>query len=150
VSHTSVPSPWHHDREVSEPPVPQVPWSATQAEFLAAAREASGAACLVFVIADSVPQTARAGFAQLIIAYARENEPVTVSADGTSALLIRDGGMEAGRVVAERIFTQMRRISLETTLRAGVAPLHGDPDTAVKVAKNLAEAADPGKVSLAA
>jgi hypothetical protein len=127
-----------------------VPWSATQREFLAAARGASDAACLVFVIADSVPQAARAGFAQLIIAYARENEPVTVADDGTSALLIREGGMEAGRIVAERIFTKMRGISLGTTLRAGVAPLLGDPDSAVKVARSLAEAAGPGTVSLAA
>ena len=135
---------------MSDAPLPQIPWSSTEAEFLAAARGAGDAACLVFVIAESVPQSARTGFVQLIIAYARATEPVTVSADGTSALLIREGGMEAGRVVAERIFTQMRRISLGSTLRAGVAPLHGDPKTAVGVAKGLAEAADPGKVSLAA
>ncbi len=53
-----VPPPWHHDREVTDSPLPQIPWSATQAEFLAAARDAGDAACLVFVIAESVPKSA--------------------------------------------------------------------------------------------
>ena len=126
-----------------------LPWAVTRAEFLRTARDTgSDGACLVFVISDEIPPGARAGYAQLIIAYARANEPVTIDRDGTSALLITEGGTEAGGTVAERIFGLMRRISLETTIRAGVAALDGDPEAAIAVARGRAERADPASALL--
>ena len=116
-----------------------LPWSVTRAEFVNTARDTGdGGACLVFLVADDIPSAARAGYAQLIIAYARANEPVTIDPDGTSVLLITEGGVAAGRVVAERVFHLMRRISLETTIRAGVAALGGDPEAAIAIARRRA------------
>ena len=121
-----------------------LPWAVTRAEFLATARDTgSDGACVVFVISDDIPPSARAGYAQLIIAYARANEPVTIDRDGTSTLLITEGGVDAGAVVAKRVFGLMRRISLETTVRAGVAPLNGDPEAAISTARRRADRAAP-------
>ena len=73
-----------------------LPWSVSRTDFVNTARDTVGdAACLVFVIAQEIPASARAGYAQLIIAYARANEPVTIDSDGTSALLITEGGTAA-------------------------------------------------------
>jgi hypothetical protein len=121
-----------------------LPWAVTRPEFLATARDTgSDGACLVFVIADEIPPSARAGYAQLIIAYARANEPVTIDRDGTSTLLITEGGVDAGAVVAERVFGLMRRISLQATIRAGVAALGGDPEASIATARSRAERAAP-------
>jgi hypothetical protein len=126
-----------------------LPWAVTRAEFLATARDTgTDGACLVFVISEEIPPGARAGYAQLIIAYARANEPVTIDRDGTSTLLITEGGPEAGRTVAERVFGLMRRISLETTIRAGVAVLDGDPEAAIATARRRAELAAPASTVL--
>ena len=94
------------------------------------------------------PPSARAGYAQLIIAYARANEPVTIDGEGTSTLLITEGGVDAGAVVADRVFGLMRRISLETTIRAGVAALAGDPEAAISTAHRRAEGAAPASAVL--
>jgi hypothetical protein len=132
---------------VNEPALSHVPWSVTRPEFINTARDTGGeGACLVFLVADDIPATARAGYAQLIIAYARANEPVTIDRDGTAVLLITDGGVAAGRVVAERVFGLMRRISLESTVRAGVAPLGRDPEAAIAAARLRAQRAEPGGV----
>ena len=141
-------SPWH---VVTSDALSHLPWAVPRSEFLAAARGTGpDAACLVFVISDAIPASARAGYAQLIIAYARANEPVTIDRDGTSALLITEGGLDAGAVVADRIFGLMRRISLETTIRAGVAPLSAaDPEAAITAAHRRAERAAPAAVVLA-
>jgi hypothetical protein len=133
---------------VNDPPLSHLPWSVTRPEFLNTARDTGGdGACLVFLVADDIPPTARAGYAQLIIAYARANEPVTIDRDGTSVLLITEGGIVAGRVVAERVFGLMRRISLEGTIRAGVAALGGDPEESIALARQRAERAAPGAVA---
>jgi hypothetical protein len=127
----------------------QLPWAVTRAEFLATAHDTgSDGACLVFVISDEIPPGARAGYAQLIIAYARANEPVTIDRDGTSFLLITEGGVDAGGTVAARVFGLMRRISLETTIRAGVAALDGDPEAAIVTARRRAELAGPASAVL--
>jgi len=132
---------------VQDPALSHLPWSVTLPEFLHTARDTGGeGACLVFMVADEIPPGARAGYAQLIIAYARANEPVTIGSDGTSVLLITEGGLEAGRVVADRVFTLMRRISLATTIRAGVAPLDGNPEAAIALARARAERAAPATV----
>jgi hypothetical protein len=139
-------SPW---QVVNSDALSHLPWAVTRAEFLATARDTgSDGACLVFVVSDAIPPGARAGYAQLIIAYARANEPVTIDRDGTSVLLITEGGVDAGAVVADRVFGLMRRISLETTIRAGVAALVGDPETAIASARRRAGRADPASVVL--
>jgi hypothetical protein len=134
-------SPWH---PVTSDALSHLPWAVTRSEFLATARDTgSDGACLVFVISEEIPPGARAGYAQLIIAYARANEPVTIDRDGTSTLLITEGGVDAGVTVAGRVFGLMRRISLETTIRAGVAALDGDPEAAIATARRRAELAGP-------
>jgi hypothetical protein len=124
-----------------------LPWSVSREDFVNTARDTVGdAACLVFMIAQEIPASARAGYAQLIIAYARANEPVTIDGDGTSALLITEGGVAAARVVADRVFGLMRRISLETTIRAGVALLGTDVEAAMATARQRADRASPASV----
>jgi hypothetical protein len=132
---------------MNEQTLSHLPWSVTRPEFINTARDTGGdGACLVFVIAKAIPQTARAGYAQLIIAYARANEPVTIDQDGTSVLLITEGGVEAGKVVADRVFGLMKRISLDTTVQAGVAALQGDPEVAIATARRRADRAAPASV----
>ena len=139
-------SPWD---VVTSDALSHLPWAVTRAEFLITARDTgSDGACLVFVISDQIPPGARAGYAQLIIAYARANEPVTIDSDGTSALLITEGGVDAGATVADRVFGLMRRISLETTIRAGVAALAGNPEAAIATARRRAELAGPASAVL--
>ncbi len=130
-------------------PLAQLPWAVTHAEFARAAGEVkSGGACCVFVIDGSIPREARSGYAALVIAYARADEPVLILADGGAALLIRDGGTAAGEVVARRVLTQMHRLALERTLRAGVAPLGGDCDACIEAARATAERAAAGDVAM--
>jgi hypothetical protein len=127
----------------------QLPWAVTRSEFERAAAEVEqdGAVC-VFVIDDSIPKDARSGYAALVIAYARADEPVLILEDGGAALLIRDGGTAAGEVAARRVLNQMRRLALNRTLRAGVVSLAGDPDAAVRAARNAAENGSAGEVAL--
>ena len=121
----------------------------TRSEF---AREASaidsGGACCVFVIDGSIPEKAQAGYAALVIAYARAHEPVLILEDGAAALLVREGGRDAAQVVALRVLGQMRRLSLEQTLRAGVSDLRGDSDAALLAARRAAEATEAGGVAV--
>ena len=61
------------------PAISQLPWAVAHDRFLkaAAAVTAEGACCL-FVIDEAIPASARSGYAALVIAYARANEPVTI------------------------------------------------------------------------
>lgn len=128
--------------------ISQLPWQVTQDEFVEAARAVGdGGACCMFVIDDSIPQSARSGYAALVIAYARSDEPVCIQGDGSAALLIRDGGVASGRVVARRILDQMRRLALDETLRAGVAPIGDDPAGAMTASRQAAESGDPGTIT---
>ena len=86
--------------------------------------------------------SASEGAVKYIVCNADE-EPVTIDRDGTSTLLITEGGVDAGVTVADRVFGLMRRISLETTIRAGVAALDGDPEAAIATARRRAELAGP-------
>lgn len=132
---------------VQPPPFSQLPWAVTAPEFARAAETVSEhGACCVFVIDGSIPRSARAGYAALVIAYARADEPVLILEDGGAALLVREGGIEAGHAVARRVLEQMRRLGLERTLRAGVVPVGDDPDAAVFAARLEAEQAGPGGV----
>jgi hypothetical protein len=125
-----------------------LPWQVSRDEFLSAAREVgSDGACCVFVIDDDIPKNARSGYAALVIAYARADEPVWIM-DSGAAVLVRDGGTASGRVVATRVLDQMRRLALENTLRAGVVPLSGEPGRALTDAQTAAAAAAPGSVTV--
>lgn len=130
----------------------QLPWHVTREDFLRSASELPGAggACCVFVIDDSIPPEARGGYAALVIAYARADEPVCILEDGAAALLVRDGGTGSARVVASRVLDQMRRLSLEQTVRAGVSPLGEDAAAAMSNARAAAEEAPAGQVGLSA
>ena len=127
-----------------------LPWQVTLAEFNSAAAEvAEGGACCLFIIDDAIPSSARSGYAALVIAYAREDEPVCILGDGTTALLVRTGGVESGEIVARRVLDQMRRLALDKTLRAGVSVLEADPARALATATEQAKAAPPGDVLVA-
>jgi hypothetical protein len=133
------------------PPISQLPWAVGHDRFLAAAGAITGeGACCLFVIDEAIPASARSGYAALVIAYARSNEPVTILEGGAAALLIRDGGVASGEVAARRLLTQMSRLGLRETLRAGVAPLLGGVDDALVQARALASGASAGEVAVAA
>ena len=129
-------------------PISQLPWQVQQDEFVRAAKDVGeGGACCMFVIDESIPKSARSGYAALVIAYARADEPVCILVDGSAALLVREGGVASGRVVAQRILDQMRRLSLDQTLRAGVVPIGDDPAAAIAAARSAAESADAGTIT---
>ncbi|MBJ7593884.1 MAG: hypothetical protein JF886_03320 [Candidatus Dormibacteraeota bacterium] len=133
------------------PPISQLPWAVGHDRFLAAAGAVTGeGACCLFVIDESIPATARSGYAALVIAYARANEPVTILEGGAAALLIREGGVASGQVAARRLLQQMSRLGLQDTLRAGVAPLGGGVDAALARARELAVGASAGEVAVSA
>ena len=71
------------------------PWATTASWPRPRAVTGEGACCL-FVIDEAIPASARSGYAALVIAYARANEPVTILEGGAAALLIRDGGVASG------------------------------------------------------
>ncbi len=132
------------------PPISQLPWAVGHDRFLAAAGAVTGdGACCLFVIDEAIPATARSGYAALVIAYARANEPVTILEGGAAALLIRDGGVASGQVAARRLLQQMSRLGLQETLRAGVAPLGGGVAEALARARELAGGAAAGEVAIA-
>ena len=132
-------------------PISQLPWQVTPEEFMRAAAEiAEGGACCMFVIDASIPTSARSGYAALVIAYARADEPVCILEGGAAALLVRSGGVASAETVARRVLTQMRRLSLDSTLRAGVVPLSADPAATLAAARTTAEAAPAGDVRIAA
>ncbi len=132
------------------PPISQLPWAVGHDRFLAAAAAVTGeGACCLFVIDEAIPASARSGYAALVIAYARANEPVTILEGGAAALLIRDGGVKSGRVAARRLLQQMSRLGLQQTLRAGVAPLVDGVDPALARARELAGTAAAGEVAIA-
>ena len=133
------------------PPISQLPWAVGHDRFLAAAGAVTGeGACCLFVIDESIPASARSGYAALVIAYARANEPVTILEGGAAALLIRDGGVASGQVAARRLLQQMSRLGLQETLRAGVAPLANGVDAALASARDLAMGAAAGEVAVSA
>ncbi|TMB93185.1 MAG: hypothetical protein E6J45_00280 [Chloroflexi bacterium] len=132
-------------------PISQLPWQVSSEEFMRAAAEISeGGACCMFVIDSSIPTSARSGYAALVIAYARADEPVCILEGGAAALLVRSGGVASAETVARRVFAQMRRLSLDSTLRAGVVALGQDPAATLSAARAAAEAAPAGEVHTSA
>jgi len=130
-------------------PISQLPWQVTPEEFERAAAEITeDGACCMFVIDSSIPTSARSGYAALVIAYARADEPVCILEGGAAALLVRHGGVASGEIVAQRVLAQMRRLSLDATLRAGVVPLAPDAAATLAAARSAAEAAPAGEVRI--
>ena len=126
-----------------------MPWAIGHDRFVAAAEAvADGGACCLFVIDETIPAGARAGYAALVIAYARANEPVTILEGGAAALLIREGGVASGVVAARRLLAQMSKLGLKETLRAGVSPLREGTSAALAAARNLATQAAAGEVAV--
>ena len=124
-----------------------LPWQVTMVEFTQKAAEVSAdGACCAFVVDPSIPQAARGGYASLVMAYSRADEPVCVLDDGAALVLVRDGGIGSGKALAERVLAQMRRLALELTLTAGVALIGGDPGAAVTAARAAATSVAPGQI----
>jgi hypothetical protein len=124
-----------------------LPWQVTLTEFnhKAAAVPTDGACC-AFVVDPSIPQAARGGYASLVMAYSRADEPVCVLEDGAALVLVRDGGIASGTALAERVLAQMRRLALDLTLTAGVALIGDDPAQAVSAARAAATSVPPGQI----
>jgi hypothetical protein len=124
-----------------------LPWQVTLAEFTQKAAEVKNeGACCAFVVDPSIPQAARGGYASLVMAYSRNEEPVCVLDDGAALVLVRDGGIASGKALAERVFVQMRRLALDLTLTAGVALIGDDPGQSVTAARAAATSVLPGQV----
>ena len=124
-----------------------LPWQVTLVEFTRKAGETGAdGACCAFVVDPSIPQTARGGYASLVMAYSRADEPVCVLEDGAALVLVRDGGIASGQALAERVLAQMRRLALDKTLTAGVALIGDDPGQAVTAARAVAASVSAGEV----
>lgn len=124
-----------------------LPWQVTLAEFNRKAAEVPiDGACCAFVVDPSIPQAARGGYASLVMAYSRADEPVCVLDDGAALVLVRDGGIASGTALAERVLAQMRRLALDLTLTAGVALIGDDPVQAVSAARAAAASVLPGQI----
>jgi len=129
----------------------QLPWQVTLDEFTRAAREVvEGGACCVFVVDPSIPSKARGGYASLVMAYSRADEPVCVLDDGTALVLVRDGGATSARALANRVMALMRKLALDATLTAGIAVLGADPSQALAAARGAAASVPAGQIGTAA
>jgi hypothetical protein len=125
-------------------------WQVTLAEFTEKAAEVKDdGACCAFVVDPSIPQAARGGYASLVMAYSRADEPVCVLEDGAALVLVRDGGIASGKALAERVLAQMHRLALDLTLTAGVALIGDDPSGAVTAARTAATSVPAGQVGTA-
>jgi hypothetical protein len=136
---------------MSQPWVAQLPSAVPLRDFVASATEAADdAAVCVFAPDDSVEPQDRRGYAALVIAYSRFEEPVTILDDGCTSLLIREGGLAAGVAACRRIVAQAARMGLESRLRVGVALIAHDPATALRSARSIAAKGLPGEIAGAA
>jgi hypothetical protein len=124
-----------------------LPWQVPLTEFIRKAGDAGvDGACCVFVVDPSIPQAARGGYASLVMAYSRADEPVCVLEDGAALVLVREGGVASGKALAKRVLVQMRRLALDTTLTAGVALIGDDPGQAVTAARSAAASVSAGQI----
>ncbi len=130
--------------------ITQLPWQVTLDEFTRAAREvAEGGACCVFVVDPSIPTRARGGYASLVMAYSRADEPVCVLDDGTALVLVREGGTGSADALANRVMALMRKLALDVTLTAGVSALGADPSQALAAARAAAASVPAGQIGTA-
>jgi hypothetical protein len=127
-----------------------LPWQVSLDEFTRAAKEVGpDASCCVFVVDPSIPAAARGGYASLVMAYSRADEPVCILEDGAAIVLVREGGNASGSALAERVLGQMRKLALEMTLTAGVSLLGDDPGKGIAAARAAAESVSAGRVGTA-
>lgn len=127
-----------------------LPWQVTLDEFRKSAAEVGpDGACCVFVVDPSIPTAARGGYASLVMAYSRADEPVCILEDGAAIVLVRDGGNTSANALARRVLGQMRKLGLDLTLTAGLALLGKDPSGAVAAARTAAESVPAGQVGTA-
>lgn len=133
---------------MTQPWAAQLPSAIPLRDFLvaAAAPETDSAVC-VFAPDESVEPNDRRGYAALVIAYSRFEEPVAILDDGCTALLIREGGVSAATAAARRILAQAARMGLEMRLRVGVAAVTDTPDEALLSARSGAAGGSPGEVA---
>src|ERR1700688_4022845 len=124
-----------------------LPWQVTLTEFTRKAGEAGeDGACCAFVVDPSIPQSARGGYASLVMGYSRADAPGCVLDDGAALVLVGGGGIASGKALAERVLAQMRRLALDKTLTAGVALIGHDPSHAVTAARAAAGSVPAGQV----
>jgi len=127
-----------------------LPWQVSLAEFTRSALEVGPeASCCVFVVDPSIPSAARGGYASLVMAYSRADEPVCILEDGAAIVLVREGGNASGNALAQRVLGQMRKLGLELTLTAGVALLGADPGNGIAAARAAAVSVPAGQVGTA-
>ena len=127
-----------------------LPWQVTLDEFTRSARAVGpDASCCVFVVDPSIPSAARGGYASLVMAYSRADEPVCILEDGAAIVLVREGGNPSGNALAQRVLAQMRKLGLNLTLTAGVAILGDDPVAGIAAARAAAVAVPAGEVGTA-
>ena len=127
-----------------------LPWQVTLDEFTRSALEAGPeASCCVFVVDPSIPSAARSGYASLVMAYSRADEPVCILEDGAAIVLVREGGNASGNALAQRVLVQMRKLALDMTLTAGLSLLGNDPGEGIAAARAAAVAVPAGQVGTA-
>jgi len=137
--------------DMTQPWAAQLPDAMPLRELLTAARNVGeGAALCIFAPAESIELTDRRGFAALVIAYTRFEEPVAILDDGCCALLIREGSTAGATAAAQRILAEAGRVGLASQLRVGVAPVVETPEDALLAARAGAVAGMPGQVAVAA
>jgi len=129
----------------------QLPSAVPLGELLAAAEQSGDDAALcVFSPADSVDPADRRGYAALVIAYTRFEEPVAILEDGSCVLLVREGGTSSATACARRILGQAARMGLASRLRVGVAAILDGAGQALQAARAQAASGEPGEVAGAA
>lgn len=134
---------------MTQPWAAQLPDAMPLPELLAAARLAGdGAALCVFAPADTVTASDRRGYAALVIAYTRFEEPVAILEDGCCALLIREGGAAGATAAAQRILVEAGRVGLASFLRVGVAAVVESAEDALLAAREGAVRGVPGEVAV--
>jgi len=129
--------------------LPQLHWSSKLDDLLAQADGTPQGALSVFAVDEQIPQTARVGYAALVMAYTRESEPVALLEDGSAVLLTIEGGETGAKAVAARVFAQLDKLGLRQTVRAGVATLTGTAGQTLDRAKTAATASATGEASVA-
>jgi hypothetical protein len=135
----------------TQPWAAQLPSAVPLGELLTAADQSGdSAAFCVFAPSDSVAPADRRGYAALVIAYSRFEEPVAILDDGACLLLIREGGLPAAANAARRVLAQAGRLGLARQLRVGVAAIVDGADGALRAARGLAGSGPEGEVAGAA
>jgi hypothetical protein len=139
------------DGDMSQPWVAQLPSAVPLRDFLANAGESGpDAAICVFAPDDAVEPNDRRGYAALVIAYSRFEEPVTILDDGCTALLIREGGLDGAAAACRRILTQAGRMGLASQLRVGIAPVADNAPAGLRIARSNAAGNPPGEIKAGA